>query len=210
MSLPEINRFIQIFIDYKPMIMYNINQVLVLLLIPVSLIYVFVYYIILKAPFNWMTQACLIFTWVCSICTIAMVMMMLVIKKHKMKHGFVRHLRATHPPLIVFSWSIVVIGAISVLIKHGHIITASVTGLSTVVFGVFVYKFLYCPVSIPTSQKDQEMFLSKILVAWETGDFPLVVRYLDQCSAREIVEITDRVQQRYGDLEADMLKRLLS
>ena len=127
-----------------------------------------------------------------------------------MKHGFIRHLRATHPPVTVFSWSVVLIGAISVLVKHGHVMTALITGLSTVFFCVFVQKFLYSPMSVPTSQKDQEMFLSKILVAWETGDFPLVVRYLDQCSAREIVEITDRVQQRYGDLEADMLKRLLS
>ena len=173
-------------------------------------LYGYVYFILLQPPEDWLTHSIITISWCLSGCSIVAGVLSLIVYKYAIDLYVLRCIRVCFTGSQLVHHVFYCITASTISYYHGHILTGSVIGTSCMCICLFYYNFcVFEPMTKETPDNLQKT-QRQILNYWRAGDFDAVLRYLNECDAREIITISRKIEKNFGPEEYKMFSRLLS
>jgi len=199
----------QIFIVFRMAIRYNhcmIHHVLCLCLLPVCL---YAYDLLISPPVMWLTHVVIVFTWFASLCLIGSGCCSMIVHVRPVRLHVLRRIRARFDWFQACYHSVAAVVTGLLLLNHGYLITSIITWVAAVCFMVFFYNFCVYTPTIVSKPGDFAATKQQILQCWEQGDFAVVLKYLQQCDARELQSVSQHIRKNHGEDEHELLRRLI-
>lgn len=174
-----------------------------------SALYAVCYYIVLTiSPV--VTAISIYMTWVCLILTNILVMFFYFYTKNKkINPGFHRMLRVYwkgQRSLMLIYFFMLMFVVLTYLGHQALSMFTIATVLTTCVLGI---RILFDSVEPIYDAVDQELVYNEIMKRWERGHFTDVMLFIDDCTHRDICELSKRIYKKHGTEEADMFQLLL-
>jgi len=149
-------------------------------------------------------------TWSSLVITnILILLLYFYIKNKKINPGFYRMLRVYwkgYRSLVLIYFFMLMFAILTYLEYQALSILTITTALTICMLGI---RILFNSIEPMYDKADRELVYDEIMKRWDRGHFTDVILFIDDCSNRDICEISRRIYKKHGADEADMFQLLL-